>query len=90
MLVTERMRPLRIDGRTIHQIWLPDQRGPGGLTSGDMVNDLTPMVVDPNVHIQEYKAGTCDLRAGRGPQGDQIPTARIDLTHPPLGEVVGQ
>ena len=69
VLVTERLRPLRVQDRLIHQIWLPYHWGPGGLTSGDVVNDVTPLAVDPNVHIQECKAGTCDLRPGRRPRG---------------------
>jgi formate dehydrogenase major subunit len=72
VMVTDRMTPLRVEGRTIHQIWLPYHWGPGGLSQGDVVNDLTPMVVDPNVHIQECKAGTCDLRPGRRPRGDAM------------------
>jgi formate dehydrogenase major subunit len=69
VLVTDRLTPLRIGDRTVHQIWLPYHWGSDGLTTGDVVNDITPMVVDPNVHIQECKAGTCDLRPGRRPRG---------------------
>ena len=64
--VTERMRPLRIDGRA---------RPPGraavalGLRRrarpGDSANDLGALSGDPNVSIQESKAFTCDVRAGR-------------------------
>jgi formate dehydrogenase major subunit len=71
VLVTERLRPLRVQDQLIHQIWLPYHWGPGGLTRGDVVNDVTPLAVDPNVHIQECKAGTCDLRPGRRPRGAQ-------------------
>jgi formate dehydrogenase major subunit len=31
--------------------------------------------MDPNVHIGEYKAATCDVRAGRRPRG----AARLEL-----------
>ena len=31
----------------------------------DSANDLLPIVLDPNVHIQEAKAATCDIRPGR-------------------------
>jgi formate dehydrogenase major subunit len=71
VLVTDRITPLRIGERTVHQIWLPYHWGSDGLTTGDVVNDITPMVVDPNVHIQECKAGTCDLRPGRRPRGGE-------------------
>lgn len=71
VLVTGRVRPLRLQGRTIHQIGLPYHWGwgSGGLVTGDAVNDLMPLVLDPNVYIQESKAMTCDLRPGRRPTG---------------------
>ena len=63
--VTERMRPLRVDGRVIHQIGLPWHWGYAGLSRGDTANDLGVLTADPNVSIQESKAFTCDVRAGR-------------------------
>jgi formate dehydrogenase major subunit len=63
--VTERMRPLRVDGRVIHQIGLPWHWGYAGLSRGDSVNDVGVLAADPNVSIQESKAFTCDVRAGR-------------------------
>jgi formate dehydrogenase major subunit len=69
VLVTDRMAPLTVQGRTVHQIGLPWHWGPNGLVSGDAANELTPVVLDPNVHIQESKAFTCDIRPGRRPHG---------------------
>jgi formate dehydrogenase major subunit len=69
VLVTERVRPLRIEGRTIHQVGLPYHWGTAGVVRGDSVNDLLPIVLDANTHIQESKAATCDIRPGRRPQG---------------------
>ncbi|MBB2910458.1 formate dehydrogenase major subunit [Streptosporangium becharense] len=69
VLVTERLRPLRVQGRTVHQIGLPYHWGGHGLVTGDVVNDLLPLALDPNVYIQEGKATTCDLRPGRRPTG---------------------
>jgi formate dehydrogenase major subunit len=63
--VTERMRPLRIDGRLIHQIGLPWHWGYATPDPGDSTNDLGAISGDPNVSIQESKAFTCDVRAGR-------------------------
>ena len=40
-----------------------------GSPRGDSANDLFPIVLDPNVHIQEVKAATCDIRPGRAPRG---------------------
>jgi formate dehydrogenase major subunit len=65
VLVTERMTPLKLDGREVHQIGLPYHWGEGGLATGDSANDLLALALDPNVHIGEYKAATCDIRPGR-------------------------
>ncbi|NKQ57801.1 molybdopterin-dependent oxidoreductase [Amycolatopsis sp. K13G38] len=75
VLVTERMSPLRVQGRTIQQVGVPYHWGPNGLSAGDAVNELTSMVLDPNTHIQEVKALTCDIRPGRRPRGP----ARLEL-----------
>ncbi|HEV8116000.1 MAG TPA: molybdopterin dinucleotide binding domain-containing protein, partial [Acidimicrobiales bacterium] len=73
VLVTERLRPLRVEGRTIHQVWLPYHWGVGsGLTSGDSANDLIGVSLDPNVLIQDSKVGTCDVQPGRRPTGPAL------------------
>jgi formate dehydrogenase major subunit len=68
VMVTERMRPLRIAGRTVHQVGLPYHWGYAGLSRGDSANDLLHLSLDSNVHIQESKAATCDVRPGRRPR----------------------
>jgi formate dehydrogenase major subunit len=73
VLVTDRVKPLKVRGRTIHQVGLPYHWGPNGLTRGDAANDLLSIVMDPNVHIQESKAATCDIRPGRRPRGAALP-----------------
>jgi formate dehydrogenase major subunit len=74
VLVTERMTPLAIGGHTVHQIGLPYHWGVGSdaIVSGDGANDLLGVTLDPNVQIQESKAGSCDIRPGRRPRGDQL------------------
>ena len=72
VLVTDRMVPLRVDGQVVHQVWMPYHWGQSGLTSGDVVNDLIGVVVDPNVFIQESKVLTCDVRPGRRPRGPAL------------------
>jgi formate dehydrogenase major subunit len=72
VLVTDRISPLLIDGRQVHQIGLPYHWGVGGggaVVSGDSANDLLGVTLDPNVHIQESKASTCDIQPGRRPTG---------------------
>jgi formate dehydrogenase major subunit len=72
VMVTERVRPLRVQGRVVQQVGLPYHWGHRGLTTGDPANDLFPIVLDSNVHIQEVKAATCDIRAGRRPRGHAL------------------
>ena len=72
VLVTDRLRPLRVSDRTVHQVWMPYHWGNVGLVSGDVVNDLFGVALDPNVLIQESKVTTCDVRAGRRPRGRQL------------------
>jgi formate dehydrogenase major subunit len=69
VMVTERIRPLQVQGRTLHQVGLPWHWGPNGLTTGDAANELAHLALDPNVHIQEVKAMACDVRPGRRPRG---------------------
>jgi len=77
VLVTDRIRPLDVHGRRLHQVGLPYHWGPEGLTTGDAANELAHMSLDPNVHIQEVKALACDIRPGRRPRG----SALRDLVH---------
>jgi formate dehydrogenase major subunit len=72
VLVTERMRPLQVGGRTAHQIGLPYHWGSNGLSVGDGANELVAVSLDPNVHIQETKAATCDIQPGRRPRGPAL------------------
>jgi formate dehydrogenase major subunit len=64
-LVTERLRPLEIDGRLIYQIGMPWHYGHSGYAKGDSANVLTSVVGDPNTSIHEGKALTCGMRKGR-------------------------
>jgi formate dehydrogenase major subunit len=72
VLVTERIRPLEVQGRTLHQVGLPWHWGPNGYTTGDAANELAHLALDPNVHIQEVKAMACDIRPGRRPRGPAL------------------
>jgi formate dehydrogenase major subunit len=64
-LVTLRLRPLRIDGRTVYQIGLPWHYGWQGYAQGAAANDLTALAGDANTSIHEGKAFTCNLRLAR-------------------------
>lgn len=74
VMVTDRIKPLQVAGRMIHQIGLPYHFGTNGLVQGDIVNDLLAISEEPNVRIMETKALLCDIRPGRRPQGKQALT----------------
>jgi formate dehydrogenase major subunit len=83
-LVTSRVRPLRVAGRVVHQIGLPYHFGYTGLVRDGVVNDLVPLVGDPNVQIPEFKVMTGSIVKGRvrrrrdaGPP--PLPPVRRDL-----------
>jgi formate dehydrogenase major subunit len=61
-LVTCRLQPLRIDGRTVFQLGLPWHFGWQGAATGAVANTLSPLVGEPNTTIHEGKAFTCALR----------------------------
>jgi formate dehydrogenase major subunit len=72
VMVTDRLRPLTIDGRVVHQVGLPFHWGRKGLVTGDAANELLSQVLDLNTHISEYKSLTCDVRPGRRPRGPAL------------------
>ena len=64
-LVTERVRPFRLDGQMIHEVGLVWHFGWEGYATGDVANILSAVIGDPNTSIHEGKAFTCNLRPGR-------------------------
>ena len=64
-MVTERMRPLTVAGRRVHQIGMPWVYGPLGYATGEPANALLPITGDPNTSIHTTKAITCNIRPGR-------------------------
>jgi formate dehydrogenase major subunit len=70
-LITERNRPLVIDGKIRHTIYLPYQFGYKGLVTGDVPNDLLSISEEPNVRIMETKALVCNAHPGRVPKSAQ-------------------
>src|SRR5437870_7013532 len=63
-MVTSRFKPFIVDGKTIHQIGVPWHWGYNGISKGDITNDLSATVGDPNVYIQETKAFVCNVKKG--------------------------
>jgi formate dehydrogenase major subunit len=71
VLVTERLRSLRLGDQWVEQVGLPYHWGRNGITTGDSPNDLVNIQMDPNVYIQD-KVGTCDIQPGRRPRGPAL------------------
>ncbi|AOY96825.1 formate dehydrogenase-N subunit alpha [Cupriavidus sp. USMAA2-4] len=56
-LVTKRIKPLQIDGRTVHTVGVPIHWGFTGLARpGFLANTLTPFVADGNSQTPEFKS----------------------------------
>ena len=72
VLVTDRIPPIEVQGRTTHQVGLPYHWGTRGLTTGGSANDLSSLALDPNVHIQEVKAFSVGIKPGRRPRGKAL------------------
>jgi formate dehydrogenase major subunit len=68
-LVSRRIRPLQLNGKTLHQVAVPYHFGTAGLIHGGAANDLLAISGEPNVTIMEAKALTCNIVPGRLPHG---------------------
>lgn len=67
-MVTKRMVPFNINGKTVHQVGLPLNFGFIGLTKkAGPVNSLTPPVADANSQTPEFKAFLVDVEPIAGP-----------------------
>ncbi len=63
-LVTRRMRPFTINGKVVHEVGLPWHWGWQGTAEGDVTNNLSALVGEPNVTIHEAKVFTCNIEKG--------------------------
>ncbi len=63
--VTSRIKPMQLNGNTVHQVALPYHWGYKGLVTGDSANDLLAISEEPNVRIMETKSLVCDVMRGR-------------------------
>jgi formate dehydrogenase major subunit len=63
-LVTRRVRPFHVEGRVVHHVGLPWHWGYKGVATGDVVNNLSAMVGEPNVMIHESKIFVCNVAKG--------------------------
>ncbi len=68
-MVTARITPIYMDGKSFHQVCLPYHWGYTGLVKGDAVCDLLALSEEPNVRIMESKALLCNVIPGHRPTG---------------------
>lgn len=62
-MVTKRLKPFEINGKTVHQVAMPWHWGfSSSIIKGASANALTPHVGDANTSIPEYKAFLVDIR----------------------------
>ncbi|MBA4358960.1 MAG: formate dehydrogenase, partial [Desulfovibrio sp.] len=61
-MVTVRIKPLQVMGKTVHLVGMPFCFGWTKPKCGDAVNRLTASVGDPNTTIPEYKASLVNLK----------------------------
>ena len=67
-VVTKRLKPLKIDGKTIHTVGLPLNFGfIGEAKKATPINTLTPPVGDANAQTPEFKAFLVDIEPISGP-----------------------
>ena len=55
-IVTKRIKPLRVNGKTVWTVGIPVHWGFVGITQGSMANLLTPFIGDANTRCPEFKA----------------------------------
>ncbi len=66
-MITARITPIYMDGKSFHQVCLPYHWGYKGLVKGDAVCDLLALSEEPNVRIMETKALLCNVISGKRP-----------------------
>ncbi len=81
-MVTPRIAPLPIAGKTMHQVCVPYHWGYKGLVKGDIANDLIALSEEPNVRIMETKALLCNVVRGKLREGREYPRQGISQSQP--------
>lgn len=67
-VVTKRVKPFKVDGKTVHQVGMPIHFGfVGEARKASPVNTLTPFVGDANSQTPEFKAFLVDIEPASGP-----------------------
>jgi formate dehydrogenase major subunit len=96
-LVSRRIRPMNLNGKTVHQVAIPFHFGAAGPLRGNAANNLVAISGEPNVTIMESKALVCNIIPGRLPRGPAFldglernapqagPPRNLHPDQPPLG-----
>lgn len=63
-LVSSRLKPFIVQGKTIELVGMPWHFGYAGIAKGDSANVLTSEVLSPVSSIPEYKAFLCNIEKG--------------------------
>src|SRR5207237_1350101 len=84
-LVSRRIRPMNLNGKTVHQVAIPFHFGAAGPLRGNAANNLVAISGEPNVTIMESKALLCNIIPGRLPRGPDF-LAWIERYAPQSGQ----
>jgi formate dehydrogenase major subunit len=67
-VVTKRIKPMTVDGKTVHVVGIPIHWGfVGAARKGFPANVLSPFVGDANIETPEFKAFLVNIEASTGP-----------------------
>ncbi|SCW89384.1 formate dehydrogenase (quinone-dependent) catalytic subunit [Ancylobacter rudongensis] len=67
-VVTKRIKPMTVDGKTVHIVGVPIHWGfVGAARKGFTANTLTPFVGDANIETPEFKAFMVNIEPSAGP-----------------------
>lgn len=67
-VVTKRIKPMTVDGKTVHIVGVPIHWGfVGAARKGFTANTLTPFVGDANIETPEFKAFMVNIEPSTGP-----------------------
>ncbi len=61
VLPTKRIKPLTVNGKTVHTVGIPIHWGNEGIVKGAITNLISPYVWDPNSQTPEFKGFLCKV-----------------------------
>jgi formate dehydrogenase major subunit len=71
-MVSRRIRPVRLESKSVHQVFMPFHFGAAGPFPGGSVNDLLELTAEPNISIHEGKTCLCNVIPERMPRGPEF------------------